>query len=301
MSTEDTKDKIQIQIPGNHRFEYDPEADVTFVFLTNNGALILAKKSKLASKSEVFQSQFISDKENDVKSITDISFLTFNCMIRHIYGKEITVDKDNFLEILYASRKYAVNDLTYEAIKCALKIINACNLFEYFSEIEKYEIGALNDRIRELCVQYPLIIVSTLQLTSEVHMRVLKIILDSWKLDCTEVLLYKEIAQMIENTKGDLSWEEAKKMFGKLIYLIRFPTMTTSEIISCGKTPSLLTPSQVFGFLLWKHESTLTTWPEILLFSTQPRIFTRNALKPLNASFNCSQNSFSFFISISTK
>ncbi|GAB0093362.1 hypothetical protein DMENIID0001_084540 [Sergentomyia squamirostris] len=267
-------DQISIQNStektGTRRIEFEVNCDVTFTFSGDHGDEILAKKSKLVQKSEVFQTQFASGIEGNRINITDISFETFNELIKHIYEKEVQVRKENFLEIFYASRKYFVNDLILKVIKFIESFVQASNLGEYFADIDKFDIKTINDHILNLCARQPIDIVRTLNWSLKPQIGILKIILESPILNCSEYELYREIMQMIEKTKGDKTWKEVQKEFGKMIFLIRFPTMTVSDVIKCGKEPTLLSEKQAFDILLWIQEKIFTE--TLQFFSTRPRI-----------------------------
>lgn len=236
--------------------EFGQQPDVKFFFPNNGGATLLAEKVELANKSEVFKNQFACDTiDNGVGEsilITDISFNAFSKVISHIYGTEIVMDRANFREILYASRKYFLDDLTTLVIQFLRKFLNADNLAEHFEFIEKFDIKMLNDCIANHCRNSPLTVINTLTISAP-HKRILNIILKSPIISCSEYELYHAIVTMLIRQQENKVFDEEgfKKELGKMIYLIRFPTMTVSQLISCGTKPSLLTEKQLVDLLLW--------------------------------------------------
>ncbi|XP_055716303.1 BTB/POZ domain-containing protein 3-like [Phlebotomus papatasi] len=248
--------------------------DIKFIFPRDSGAILLAEKYRLADKSEVFRKLFGSSsggqEHGEQISITDISYEMFRIMIRHIYNKVVEISEQNFLEILYASRKYFVETLTYMVIKFVMKFINEENLAKYFESIDKFQIKMLNDHMKKVCKASPLTIIKSLT-CSEAHKRILEIILESSDLPCSEFELYSAIVKMLKSERGNgiLSNEDLQKKLGKLVYLIRFPTMSIKELILCGKKPSLLTSQQIVDLLLWVQENTYSN--SLQFFSNVPR------------------------------
>ncbi|GAB0095753.1 hypothetical protein DMENIID0001_111740 [Sergentomyia squamirostris] len=285
MENSSTTDDLQ-------RVVHDEDADVTFVFPNDGGAMALAKKSKLIDANQVFEKQFTSGLESVSITVTDISFATFNSLIRHIYElDEVVVNSENCVEILYCSRKYFLDRLTMKVIEF-INAVDTCvysrktarfestpDLLNYYVEFEKFDIKLLNEVIsNRICLYDPIFNIKEMNLRSEAHMKLLKIILDSSVLSCSEYDLYQAVIEMMKKTKGDLRWDQVKKKFGHLIYLIRFPTMTVEQLVKCRKQPCFLTSSEIVDLQLWKQERTFTQ--SLLKFSIIPRInYDRKVLK----------------------
>ncbi|GAB0093361.1 hypothetical protein DMENIID0001_084510 [Sergentomyia squamirostris] len=246
--------------------DYDPSKDV---FFSIGNDLIMARKSKLGHKSEVFKAQFASGIEGKRINIPDISFEIFYLLIRNIYDYEIQVTPENFMEIFYASRKYFVHDLTTKVVLFVLGFIQAINLAEYFDELEKFDIKTITDHIISLCGRFPIHVIRTLKWTVKSHKTILKIILESPIINCPEFHVYREMMQMIENTCGNQNWLDVQKEFGTMIHLVRFPTMSVTEVIKCGKPPTFLTAKQAFDIVLWIQERAFTE--TLQFFSAMPR------------------------------
>ncbi|GAB0095752.1 hypothetical protein DMENIID0001_111730 [Sergentomyia squamirostris] len=277
MENSSTTDDLQ-------RVVHDEDADVTFVFPNDGGAMALAKKSKLIDANQVFEKQFTSGLESDPITVTDISFATFNSLIRHIYEiDEVVVNSENCMDILYCSRKYFLDRLTMKVIEfintvtvwrlseTTHQMVKTPDLLKYYVEFEKFDIKLLNEVItNRICHCDPIYIIKEMNLRSEAHMKLLKIILDSSVLNCSEYDLYQAVIEMMKKTKGDLRWDQVKKKFGHLIYLIRFPMMTVDQLVKCRKQPCFLTSSEIVDLQLWKQERTFTE--SLLQFSIIPRI-----------------------------
>ncbi|XP_059619677.1 uncharacterized protein LOC132263752 [Phlebotomus argentipes] len=227
--------------------------DIMFIFPDDSGAIVTAEKFTLADKSEVFEKQFPpSSSEIERVSIADISFDTFVEFVKHIYGTAIDINEENYLELLYASTKYFVDDLTHMIVGFLKGFLDSGNVVQHFEFIEKFDIKMLNDYMKRLFVKFPLDVIKSLTISAP-HKRILKIILKSPSLPVSEFDLYKAILKMkcskkkIRSRRGTRLRED----LGKLIYLIRFPCMTVKELISCGEPPSLLTHKELVDFLLW--------------------------------------------------
>ncbi|XP_055693112.1 uncharacterized protein LOC129795672 [Lutzomyia longipalpis] len=245
MSSMEGKDK--------NRIVYGDNPDVTFFFPDNGGAQLLVEKRKLAQSSVVFQKQFSEGFESsDRIAIKDISFDTFNVAMKEIYGSSIEIRESNYQELLYVASKYFIYTLIEKIIQFALTFISAKNLTEHFEAIERYEIKRLNDHIEDICVRHPLEIIEKLDCT-KAHMNLLKIILQSSNLTCSEYDLYVAVVNMMKEASKDALdvATEMRKKLGNLINFIRFPVMSIDELILCAKPPSLLTKEQALDLLLW--------------------------------------------------
>ncbi|XP_055716707.1 BTB/POZ domain-containing protein 6-B-like [Phlebotomus papatasi] len=269
--------------------EFGQNPDVKFLFPNNGGATLLAEKVELANKSEVFKNQFSCDiTDNGGREsipITDISFDTFSKMISHIYGTKIAIDKANFREILYVSRKYFLDDLTVLVIEFLKQFLNADNLAEHFEFIEKFDIKMLNDYMAYHCRKFPLTVINTLTISAP-HKRILHIILKSPIISCTEYDLYQAVVTMLIRQQKNKVFDEEifKKELGKMIYLIRFPTMTVSQLISCGTKPSLLSEKQLVDLLLWVQDKKFST---TLQFFSNVQRFNENILNLKDMCLKC--------------
>lgn len=256
------------------RIEYGKKPDVTFIFPNDGDAVLLAERHHLARSSKIFQNQF-SSSTNDIDGkivITDISFDIFNLLLQHIYEGNVIVNSDNFSEVLYASRKYFIYDLVKITINFIMIYINYNNVIDYFEFVDMFDLSYLNDHIRNVIIKNPLDIIGKLN-KSAPHMRILKIILESEVSFHKEYELYDAIRKIMSKIVDDSVCnieEKMREQFGKMIYLIRFPTMSTDELINCAKPPSLLTTKQVVDLLLWKNARILTETIE--LFCTTPRV-----------------------------
>ncbi|XP_055681706.1 BTB/POZ domain-containing protein 6-like [Lutzomyia longipalpis] len=237
--------------------------DITFVFPNNGGATLRTERYKLIQKSEVFQKQFTSSsfKAEDRIIITDIFFDTFCELVAHIYGQNVYVNEVTVLELLYATKKYFINDLTFYVIKTITRFIDdgRINIVTHFNFINQFEIKILDDYMKGTIQKSPLTIIKQLTL-SKPHKRLLEIILESTSFSISEFELYTAIVDMLKrNYEGKLySEEDLRKEMGRMIYLIRFPTMTVRELVSCAKKPSLLNERQLLDFLLYVQERIYT-------------------------------------------
>ncbi|GAB0100989.1 hypothetical protein DMENIID0001_171060 [Sergentomyia squamirostris] len=215
--------------------------DVTFVFPNDGGSTFATRKFELSRSSEVFAKMFASGLETDRIIIEDITICSFDKMIRHLNGEEI-------LEAC----SYVYNN-----------IMDAKSLLRYYPDIKKFNLTYLNHHITNLCIRIPKDIIDNMNINCDDHLEILKIILECEYLLISEFNLYGTIMKMIKRTSGDLTWDEVKGKLGKLIYLIRFPTMTVDELVMCAKRPSLLTGEQMMNLMLYAKEKMFTETIEL--------------------------------------
>ncbi|GAB0090964.1 hypothetical protein DMENIID0001_057510 [Sergentomyia squamirostris] len=256
----------------NDVMDHADSDEVTFIFPRDNNAKVVVKKNQLKLNSVCSRIQFNSGQETDTIIITDISRHIFQDIIDHYKGtKRITVTEKNFLEIFYMCRKYFLVDLTNKVFFFIYGFVKPQNLTLYYDELQKYDdMTFIEDVVKNICVRHPLSVILTLRITSASHLKILEIILKSDVLKCTsEYGLYCGIVDMMMRTRGQLDWEEAVQRLGNLKYFIRYPTMTVSEVIKCGKYPSILTQSEGFDILLWIQEKFYTE--TLSTFSMVPR------------------------------
>lgn len=256
--------------------KYGDNPDVTFFFPKNGGAIVNAEKYRLAKISEIFRKQLsptnVEYETGEVIEITDISFEIFSIVIQIIYGGDIDINEENYRELLYMGIKYLLYDLTHKVVNFVLAFVNEDNLWDHFEFIDKLNIPSLSDHMKRICLSYPLEVIHGLT-RSVPHKKILQIILESPCLRCTDFAIYEAIVRTFSNNLDDDIFDVPKYMreeLGKLIYLIRFPTMTKMEIIKCAQFPSLLTDEQVVDFLLWKTQKKFSN--TLQFFSSQPRI-----------------------------
>lgn len=262
----------------NKRKVFGKNPDITFEFPANgaqNEALLRTEKKHLINISEVFEKQFLSElnEENEKIVIKDISFDTFSQMIEYSYDGYIIIHEQNYLEMLYAAKKYFYYDMINKIAIFLLNFITASNLANHYECIEKFELKSVMDHITKICIKDPLKVISQLSFAKP-HMRILKTILESPCLPCTEYVLYDAIVKMmklqLEDEPEKMHGEIMRKNLGPLIFLIRFPTMSVDELFQCAKSPTPLKPTEFLDFILWSYDKTFS---ELLLhYSLASRI-----------------------------
>ncbi|XP_055686982.1 BTB/POZ domain-containing protein 6-like isoform X2 [Lutzomyia longipalpis] len=266
--------------------KYGLKPDVVFVFPQYGDATIHAEKFQLANESDVFKTHFTSENWNnsDPIEISDISFEIFNIMMKFIYGKgeDSDVTDENRVQILYATRKYLINDLTYKCIKFMPISWN----FFFFNDLEALYIlsdsglRSVGDYLENWSRQNATQIIPNMTRfdTYEPQKRLLKAILESPVLHCTELELYKAVLQLMMNKyKGEVYDEDKwRSELGSLIYLIRFPTMTLQELTECCKRPTLLTKEQVYDLQLWVQKKISSD--TVFSFSISHRLVTKSLI-----------------------
>ncbi|XP_055679957.1 BTB/POZ domain-containing protein 3-like [Lutzomyia longipalpis] len=256
---------------------YGEHPDVTFVFPLEHGAVVRAERLKLKQRSEVFRRMFSAEfLSNQPIEITDISVDIFNDLMKYIFNEFIlTVSVANYREILYIATKYMIAPLIQKVISVAVNLMTQWNLGEHFETFERYQIKKLDDKIQEVFEMDPLTVIHNLKNGSDSEMRLVKLILQSPVLKCSEYALCDAVTRFMERTvvlseeKMDIG-EEMRRKFGKMIYLIRFPVMSLKELILCGKEPSLLPKDLFADLLLWVEAGEYSE--SVQFFSTKKRI-----------------------------
>ncbi|XP_055678182.1 uncharacterized protein LOC129786940 [Lutzomyia longipalpis] len=286
------------QKTGNVRqvhFKSSLSSDLTFLFPDNDGSKLMVEKHRLMDKSDVFRAQFatsLKDSHVHLITINDISFNTFLLMINHLYDQKVAINEENCLEMLYASRKYCINTLTYDIIKFLVGFIKKENLAEHFEAIDKFGLKMLNEHMVNICTTSPLMIIERLTISSP-HKRILEIILQSSCLPCSEFDLYRTILRMLKREfrrlRKPIIEEEFRKELGSMVYLIRFPSMTSKELIACGMKPSLLSGQELIDIQLWVEGQVFTN--TLQHFSASPRFAKAIPHTNRNASLSSSNAS----------
>ncbi|XP_055700707.1 BTB/POZ domain-containing protein 2-like [Phlebotomus papatasi] len=259
----------------SNRKEFGTQPNIIFIFPNNEGSILKAEKHELVKISEVFEKQFSSGfsdgNKNEQIAIADITFDTFNSMLNFIYNGHIDIYEGNYLEVLYAAKKYFIFELIHKVMDFILGFMNRDNLTDHYEFIENFGLKAVNEKMWEICVENPLIVIKNLN-DSKPHKRILKMILKSPYLACSEYELYRAIMQMMtKKCKSEKKFsEKIRQELGNLIYFIRFPVMSVDELISSAKPPCPLKEKEIVDFLLWSKEKIFTE--TLLHFSTSKRI-----------------------------
>ena len=182
--------------------------------------------------------------------------LTYICYyyLRYIYTEYIEVRTDNVHRLIYASEKYTFPAITNECKKfltACINVDNACVVLTtaYTFQLEDLQEDALQFIFDngEFCLKSN----SFLNLSSGC----VKLIIESWKLLCSEGIVYENLIQWAQqqckkeqhvtaNDEPHVTDEQLRKVLGDLIYLIRFPIMERKYFSHEVSTKNVLTKDE---------------------------------------------------------
>ncbi|XP_055691578.1 BTB/POZ domain-containing protein 6-like [Lutzomyia longipalpis] len=264
------------------RKKFGYNGNINFIFPNDDGAVLLADKLKLMAVSEVWLNQLPRCEISEPEDITieDIPYAVFSAMVDFVSysdnGKPVLdVNEGNFQVFLYAAKKYFIYSVLHEIVKFLQNFIKAENLAEHFEFIERFDMQPIMEHFQAICIRFPLHVIRTLN-TSPPHKRILQMILESPLLNCNEYSLFYEIMEMlIRDGKGHPGGGQngesdcMRRELGRLLYLIRFPTMTIEEFIMCTEAPTPLTDKEAKDILLWLNGQIYSS--TIKKFNLKPR------------------------------
>ncbi|CAG2219712.1 unnamed protein product [Mytilus edulis] len=218
--------------------------DVTF-HVGSDKSPIKAHKYMLASASPVFYSMFegpISEKGDVV--IADMTPEYFNMMLQYIYTDETIIDARNIKGLLYGSDKYMLQNLKdkcSELLTLSVDGDHTCGVFQtahdfHMKDLEKETLNFIYENGNASLESDDF-----LQLSSDC----LKLIIESERLNCDEKIIYLRMVQWsklrCEEQSLPTTDENIRKFLGELLYLIRFPLMTSKYFTDEVSSTNILT------------------------------------------------------------
>lgn len=218
-------------------------SDVQFSFLdeknTNNEEnIIYAHKLILSIGSSVFLTMFngnISNEKNVL--IEDATKEAFFELLRYLYTEKVDLKTENVFEILYLAKKYLIPFLELECINFLKKDLTSSNVCSILHSSVVFE----SERLKEEC--FDLISCKTLQVIQDesfikMDEKTLKVFLNLNYMNCTEMELFQAVLSWAKNRcefeKIEPTGVNKRKILGELFYLIKFPTMLSSEFTKCA-------------------------------------------------------------------
>ncbi|XP_055335739.1 BTB/POZ domain-containing protein 2-like [Paramacrobiotus metropolitanus] len=218
-------------------------SDVEFILGTTADALTVpAHKFILASASKRFERLFYSPSPDfsDSKpiTITHVTPSAFRSVLRYIYtDKTAQMVPNDVMDTLYAARYYELPVLIALCEQNAMSLCRANNVLTILNKAVQYG----EDNIVEWC--FPIIDQHFPVLTADadwlqISLDTLRRILSSDGLQVKELNVYNAMERWAchacERNGITASVANKREMLQTVFFLIRFPLMTTEELISCS-------------------------------------------------------------------
>lgn len=218
-------------------------SDVEFSFIdeknTNNeDNKIYAHKLILSIGSSVFLTMFNGNVSNEKNVlIEDATKEAFFELLRYLYTEKVNLNNENVFEILNLAKKYLIPFLELECINFLKKDLSFSNVCSILHSSVVFE----SEKLKEEC--FDLISCKTLQVIQhesflQMDIKTLEVFLNLNYMNCTEMELFYAILSWAKNRceleKIEPTGANKRKILGKLFYLIKFPTMLSSEFTKCS-------------------------------------------------------------------
>ncbi|WAR25067.1 BTBD6-like protein [Mya arenaria] len=233
---------------------------------------VSAHKFILVCRSPVFQAMLSGDFADgrDPIEVPDIDIATFKSLLEFMYSDETKVTGENVLALLYASKKYGVNQLVKRCLTFLTDgqtVDNVCSILEqaHFYSEETY---------RRKCVDFiernaPDVLQS--DTFSDLCKDCARLVLSSDDLQCDEQTTLAAITSWAEkqcdNQGLDKSSENLRTVLGDVLYLVRFPLLDKTYFTNVVSENSLLIETEVLELFKYFYK----TGAQTKVFETKPR------------------------------
>ncbi|XP_036604664.1 LOW QUALITY PROTEIN: BTB/POZ domain-containing protein 6 [Trichosurus vulpecula] len=238
-------------------FNNELMADVHFIIGPLEASKrVPAHKYVLAVGSSVFYAMFYGDLA-EVKSeihIPDVEPAAFLILLKYMYSDEIDLEADTVLATLYAAKKYIVPALAKACVhflETSLEAKNACVLL---SQSRLFEEPELTQRCWEVIdAQAEMALKS--EGFCEIDQQTLEIILNRESLNTKEVVIFEAVLNWAEaecKRQGlPITPRNKRKVLGRVLFLVRIPTMTLEEFANGAAQSDILTLEETRSIFLW--------------------------------------------------
>lgn len=218
-------------------------SDVQFSFTDDKNTndeenIIYAHKLILSIGSSVFLTMFNGNVSNEKKVlIEDATKEAFFELLRYLYTEKVNLNTENVFEILYLAKKYLIPFLELECINFLKKDLTFSNVCSILHSSVVFD----SERLKEEC--YDLISCKTLQVIQhesflQMDMKTLDVFLNLNYMNCTEMELFYAVLDWAKNRcefeKIEPTGINKRRILGEAFYLIKFPTMLSSEFTKCA-------------------------------------------------------------------
>ncbi|GAB0091557.1 hypothetical protein DMENIID0001_064120 [Sergentomyia squamirostris] len=259
-----------------------PPHTVEFTCIRSRGRIVKASQNVLVAKSRVLAEimnilEALPDHEGaEPIVIPDISAEIFEMMVNFMECGKISVTATNFKEIYYAAKKYDVKELIWRCTKEMLELSRNFRCDDVFLDVyefaRRYSINIVKNKIESIFHTIPLSTINKLS-AAPYHKRILEFILRSECIECHEYELFEGIYDWLQRVCAERGIPASKHNMrielGDLFFLIRFPTMTSDQILY-SEGFDLLTKDEVHDLNEWMEHRTYTDI--INTFGTTQRI-----------------------------
>ncbi|XP_065056718.1 BTB/POZ domain-containing protein 1-like [Rhopilema esculentum] len=285
--------KLTIKDRVAHLYNNDLMSDVIFVVKDDNKlspSRVPAHKFVLAASSSVFFAMFYGPIAEADTEIEVVDCENTDCLLeffKFIYTDEVFLNWDNSFNILYLSKKYMIPSLTNRCCEYLAKTLTKENVLAVLQQSVKLDEEGLTERCLEF-IQPVITQVVEMESFLYLDLNTLKVILQEDRLQVAEINLFLAVLRWCKSkvlrrkmTEGPESW---KKVLGDVIYLIRFPCMTSQEFATHCIFSGLLTLDQI------RDISYLTILPHGIhaadIIKRIPFPFTKRIMYPTMMSLN---------------
>lgn len=281
-------------------------SDVEFVLKDCDGNCvnIPANKAFLALRSSVFERMFYGELiETGRVAITDVSAEAFTEFLQFFYLTKVDLTTDNIGEVLKLIDKYDAKDFWPVCEAFMAKTLTESLACEYYELALSFDLSDdIKTKIEKLIGKKRQLVFGTND-ESRPNSLVLANILKSDHLVGREVDIFNDLMAwtkaVLQQRNKEFTMDNVRQEVIGLLEHIRFPIMTSEELIRCFKEyPDLLPPFQMIdliSFVVHKQELSDAT-----RYNTEKRQKVDIVVSDITASNNpCLNGNSSFFHNLS--
>uniref|UniRef100_A0A914E4K7 BTB domain-containing protein n=1 Tax=Acrobeloides nanus TaxID=290746 RepID=A0A914E4K7_9BILA len=266
--TDDWQRKNSLQERMLHAYSNELFADVVFL-AGEEEVQVKAHKYVLCISSPVFIQMFhgplaqstqketikIDDKNLEIIRVPDITPEALNVLLIYIYSEMVALEVDIVFNVLYAAKKYLLDDLEKECAKFLDDKIDAENVCYILTQALVYQ----NEQLVKTCesiISFATADVIKSEEFKNLDEQTLCRILQFDSLHIDEWTLFKEVLNWAEaqcvKKNLDVTPENKRLVLSTALYAIRFPVMSPSEFAAYAndKKNCLLSENESHDLLL---------------------------------------------------
>jgi hypothetical protein len=130
------------------KLQMERGADVTFMVGNTDKVPFKAHKSHLAIASDVFEKMLFGEfAVPDVIEVEDIEADVFTELLNYIYVRQIiSLTYSNAFDLLYAAKKYMIDDLQDICVKFIVNCVDENNCLDIFIKTEHFDIALIENK-----------------------------------------------------------------------------------------------------------------------------------------------------------
>ncbi|KAI6191382.1 BTB/POZ domain-containing protein 2 [Aphelenchoides bicaudatus] len=188
----------------------------------------------------------------EVVRVPDIAPSAFKKMIDFIYNdfdsKNVHLNENNVMEVLYAAKKYAIDQLVSECVRFLLKGLTASNAVCLLGQARLFHENTLIDRCFEMIDRNTDLSLQPQNVEETDHDTLLELLSRTQLDPSSELVIFNAALSWAkaecERQKIDASIANMREQLGVALKLIRFPRMTVQEF-GIVASSSLLTCEEI--------------------------------------------------------